>query len=442
MSMFPNNFLWGAASAAPQIEGGWDCDGRTPSIWDVAPAQKIKNGENCRIACDHYHRMREDVALMREIGLKSYRFSISWSRVIPAEGKINPKGLQFYSDLVDELRRSGIEPIVTIYHWDLPVWVQKKGGWMSESIIPLFRDYTKVVVEALSDRVRWWIPMNEPQCFVMSGHMTGTHAPFKKNVLALSRLTRICMRAHAEAVSAVRQYAKQPVKVGIAMAAGAFIPKDESREAVEEARRKTFYEGIGTMGNRWWGDPMLLGRPVTAYGIYRTRLKDMPKVRCKLDFLGVNVYQPFQEGSWGNKPAAGDPDRLTSMGWRIDGRCLYWTIRFMHERYGLPVMVTENGMADTDTVAADGKVHDAKRTRFIREYLAGLQRAVQEQIPVLGYQYWSILDNFEWAEGYGPRFGMVYVDYNTQKRIRKDSSFAYQKIIAGNGACLEGDSKV
>ena len=436
MSRFPKDFLWGAASAAPQIEGGWDCDGRTPSIWDVAPAKKIKNSDNCRTACDHYHRMKEDVALMKEMGLKSYRFSISWSRVIPVEGKVNTKGLQFYSDLVDELLKSGIEPIVTIYHWDLPVWVQEKGGWMSQTIIPLFAEYTRVVVEALSDRVKWWIPMNEPQCFIMNGHIVGAHAPFKNNVFAMSKLSRICMLAHAESVNTVRRSAKQPVKVGIAMAAGAFIPKDESEAGISNARHKSFYQGIGTMGNRWWGDPMLLGKPVTAYGIYRSRQKDMPKIRCELDFLGVNVYQPFQEGSWGNKPAQGDPDRLTSMGWVIDGRCLYWTIRFMHERYGLPVMVTENGMADNDTISPDGKVHDEKRIRFIHEYLAGVKRAVSEGIPVLGYQYWSMLDNFEWAEGYEPRFGIVHVDYKTQKRTFKDSAYDYKKIIETNGACL------
>ena len=436
MSVFPKNFYWGTASAAPQIEGAWNVDGRTPSIWDVAPAGKVKNNDTTHEACDHYHRYKEDVQLMKELGLKSYRFSISWSRCVPEEGKVNPKGLQFYSDLVDELIANGIEPMVTIYHWDLPVWVQEKGGWLSESIIPLFAEYTKVVVEALSDRVKWWIPMNEPQAFIMNGHMTGAHAPFKNRYLALSKMTRICMLAHAESVKAVRKYARQPVKVGIAMAAGAFVPKEESKEAIQDARRKSYYEGIGTMGNRWWGDPILLGEPVTAYGVYRSRKKDMLKIKCDLDFLGVNVYQPFQEGSWGNKPASGDPDRLTSMGWIIDGRCLYWTIRFMHERYGLPVMVTENGMADNDVVSADGKVHDEKRIRFIHEYLSGVKRAVSEGIPVLGYQYWSMLDNFEWAEGYEPRFGIVHVDYKTQKRTLKDSAYEYKKIIESNGDCL------
>lgn len=432
---FPKDFLWGAATAAPQIEGGFDEDGRTPSIWDVAPAKRIKNGANCHIACDHYHRWKDDVALMKKMGLKSYRFSISWSRVMPSEGVVNQKGLQFYSDLVDELIKNGIEPLVTIFHWDTPVWVYKKGGWLSKKIIPLFAEYTKAVVEKLSDRVTYWMAMNEPQCFIMNGYMQGAHAPFKHRYLALSKLTRICLLAHAESVNTIRKYAKKPPKVGIAMAAGAFIPKSESNADIEEARRNSFYGAMGTMNNRWWGDPVFKGETVSAYGVYHTRKKDMSKIKVKLDFIGVNVYQPFQEGSWGNKPANVPEDRKTSMGWVIDGRVLYWTIRFFYERYGLPVMVTENGMADNDKVI-NGEVNDVKRQSFIREYLDGVKRAVTEDIPVLGYQHWSLLDNFEWAEGYEPRFGLIHIDFKTQQRTLKDSAYEYKKIIESNGELL------
>lgn len=435
---FPKDFLWGAATSAPQIEGGWNEDGRTPSIWDVAPAKKIKNGANCHIACDHYHRWKDDVALMKKMGLKSYRFSISWSRVMPQEGIINQKGLQFYSDLVDELIKAGIEPLVTIFHWDTPVWVYKKGGWLSKKIIPLFAEYTKVVVEKLSDRVTYWMAMNEPQCFIMGGYIQGAHAPFKHRYLALSKLTKICLMAHAEAVNTIRKYAKKTPKIGIAMAAGAFIPKSESNADIEEARRKSFDVGLGLMGNKWWSDPLFKGQPVSAYGVYRTRKKDMPKIKVKMDFVGVNVYQPLVEGSWGDKPADVPDDRKTSMGWIIDGRVLYWTIRFFYERYGLPVMVTENGMADNDEhdKVVNGAVHDVKRKLFMQEYLDGVKRAVNEDIPVLGYQHWSLFDNFEWVKGYEPRFGLIHVNYKTGQRTIKDSAYEYKKIIESNGEIL------
>lgn len=432
---FPENFLWGAASAAPQVEGGYQDDGRCLSIWDVAPKEKIKNGDTCHIACDHYHRYKEDVALMREMGLKSYRFSVSWCRVMPAEGQINPKGLAFYSDLVDELLKNGIEPLVTLYHWDLPLWVQEQGGWFSEKIVPLFRDYTRAVVDALSDRVTWWMPLNEPQCFIMNGHMVGAHAPFLHRYLALSRLTRNCLFAHKAAVDVIRKYAKKPPKIGIAMAASAFVPTSESEADVAQARRDTFYHPSGTMSNRWWGDPLFKGEPVRAYGVYHTSRRDMPRIQCDMDFIGVNVYSPMQR-DWKDHSGEWLEERKTSMGWLIDGRALYWTIRFFHERYGLPVMVTENGMADNDTVGADGRVHDTKRISFLKEYLGNVKRAVDEGIPVLGYQHWSIMDNFEWAEGYGPRFGLIYVDYGTQKRILKDSAHEYKKIIETNGECI------
>jgi beta-glucosidase len=430
---FPKGFLWGAATAAPQIEGGYLDDGRTPSIWDIAPSDKVKNNDTCHVACDHYHHWKDDVACMKELGLKSYRFSISWSRVIPAEGTVNAFGLQFYKDLVRELRRAGIEPLVTLFHWDLPVWVEKQGGWLSNKIIPLFAEYTRVVVEALSDQVTYWIPMNEPQCFIMNGYMQGAHAPFKHRYLALSRLTKNCLLAHAESVKTIRKHAKTPPKIGIAMAAGSYIPKDDSPEAEEAAYRKSFYDNRGTMSNRWWGDPIFKGMPVSAYGVYRTFRKDMPHYKCDMDFVGVNVYQPFFEGSWGDKtPKDIAKENQSSMGWVIDGRVLYYTIKFFYRRYGLPVMVTENGMADNDIVI-DGKVQDHKRIRFIKEYLAGLKRAVNEGIPVLGYQYWSLLDNFEWAEGYTPRFGLIHVDYQTQKRTLKDSALFYKEWIQSNG---------
>ena len=434
---FPDRFLWGAASASAQVEGAWNEGGRTPSIWDVAPAKKIRNGEDCHTACDHFHRFREDVALMKELGLTSYRFSISWPRVMPEEGVVSEAGLRFYSDLVDALIEAGIEPLVTIFHWDLPLWVYRKGGWMSEKTVPLFAEYTRAVVDALSDRVQWWMTMNEPACFIMNGYLQGAHAPFKRNYLALSKLTRVCMLAHGAAVKVIRARAKRAPKVGIAFSSGAFVPEHETAQEIATAREKSFESTNGLMSNRWWMDPMVLGKPVRAYGIFATHQKDMEAICQPLDFMGLNIYTPFNYADWGNdasKPSPGTPKN--ALGWVIDERCMYWNVRFIHERYGLPIMVTENGLAAHDIVSEDGLVHDPQRIDFIHRYLRQLKRAIDEGVPILGYQHWSIMDNFEWAEGYDPRFGLIFIDYPTQNRIVKDSAWDYAKIIASNGACL------
>lgn len=245
------------------------------------------------------------------------------------------------------------------------------------------------------------------------------------------------MLAHAKAVKVIRKTAKLPPKVGIAMASGAFVPEGETQKDIDEARRKTFGDGIGLLGNCWWMDPILAGKPVKAYGVYHTSEKDLPEICQPLDFVGVNVYQPFNNAPWGGDPNAnriGGPK--TSMGWTVDERVLYWTLRFVYERYKLPIMVTENGMAENDFVCLDGKVHDPQRTDFIYRYLGSVKKAVSEGVPVLGYQYWAVMDNFEWAEGYDPRFGLIYVDYATQKRIIKDSGYEYARIIRCNGECL------
>lgn len=432
---FPQDFLWGTATAAAQIEGAYNEDGRTPSIWDTAPQGKIKRDETCHNACDHYHRWREDVQLLKELGVKSYRFSLSWSRIMPQEGVINPKGIQFYSDLIDALLENHIEPLVTIYHWDLPVWAQEKGGWLSKNIIPLFADYTKVVVDHFSDRVQYWMPMNEPQCFIMNGHMVGAHAPFQHRYLALPKLTRNCLMAFHGSCEVIRKYAKQPPKIGIAMATSAYIPKDESPEAIAQAQTDSFSKGSGLMGNLWWSAPLLEGRAVRAYGVYSVGKKAAAKIKTDLDFIGINVYSPFQKG-WYSTNESVPEEQKNSMGWVNDGRCLYWAIRFWSERYNLPIMVTENGMCDRDKIASDGAVHDTKRIGYMKDYLSNVKRAVSERYPVIGYQYWSMLDNFEWAEGYEPRFGLIHVDFDTYKRTPKDSYYFYQEVIASRGECI------
>ena len=436
-TVFPKDFLWGAATASAQIEGGWDCGGRTPSIWDVAPAGKVHNDETCHTACDHYHRWREDVALMKELGLKSYRFSVSWSRIIPQEGTVNKEGLKFYSDLVDALLEAGIEPLVTLYHWDLPLWMHEKGGWKTLAIRNAFLEYASAVVDRLSDRVQYWITFNEPQCFLMNGYMQGVHAPFQRDYLSLPRITRNFMLTNAATVRLIRERAKKNPRIGIAFAAGAFIPAEETQSGIETARHKSFYKGMGTMNNRWWMDPILLGKPVAAYGVYRSRKRDMKDIQVDFDFIGINNYTAFNYSDWGGDKNI-DTSNLpkNSLGWIIDGRSIYWTVRFLHERYKLPIMITENGMSNLDAVNEQGEVADDLRIGYIDEYLQNLKRAISEGIPVLGYQHWSLMDNFEWAEGYDPRFGLIYVDFETGKRTIKKSGYHYKSIIESNGATI------
>ena len=427
---FPSDFLWGTASASAQIEGAWNEDGKCPSIWDVA-GKHIKNGETCHVACNHYHRYQEDVALMKELGLKSYRFSVSMCRVMPEEGKINPKGLEFYGNLVDALVAAGIEPLCTLYHWDLPVWAQKQGGWKNPKIIDWYLQYAEAVVNSLSDRVRYWMTFNEPQCFLMLGYVAGAHAPFRHDIFTFKKAIRHFLLAHGKAVTLIRKIAKQKPMIGIAMAFTTYIPDSEDEAGLKDAAQKSFESMVGEGSNSLYMDPIGLGK---ASKMMKRKLsaEDLRVICAPRDFVGVNVYQP-SNGMINKKNYNTDALPKTMLGWVIDTRCLYWTIRQYWERYHIPVMVTENGMANPDTVDADGKVHDQIRCDFLDGFLGSVKRAVDEGIPVLGYQHWSIMDNFEWAEGYGPRFGLVHVDYETQKRTIKDSAVHYAEIIRTNG---------
>ena len=424
-------FLWGAASAAAQVEGAWNDDGRCPSIWDIA-GDHIRNGEDCHTSCDHYHRFREDVALMRELGLNSYRFSVSWCRIVPERGRINPKGLAFYSELVDELIKAGIEPLVTLYHWDLPVWIQEMGGWAAPEIIDEFLAYTQAVIDALSARVACWMTFNEPQCFLGGGYQMGFHAPFLQDQEKFRHGVQHMLLAHGKTVSLLRKNAKKPPKIGIAMAAYTYIPRSESEADLREAAEKSFV--TSRMGREWnslYMDPIGLG---TAPDLMKDLLspEDLKIISAPIDFVGVNVYQALNVRVDSEEYLAQDLPR-TMLDWVIDGRCLYWTIRQYYERYHLPVMVTENGMAWADIVSSDGRVHDVERIRFLDEFIGEMNRAIREDIPVLGYLHWSVMDNFEWCEGYGPRFGLIHVDYETQKRTIKDSGYHYAEIIRNAG---------
>lgn len=446
---FCKDFLWGAASAAHQIEGAYLEDGKGMGIWDTFEQETgyIIRNENGNVACDHYHRYREDVAIMKELGLKSYRFSVSWPRVMPeGYGTVNEKGLQFYIDLVNELTEAGIEPMVTLFHWNLPTAIYELGGWENPQVVDWFEQYTDVVTTALGKKVKYWMTFNEPQLFIGAGLNAGVFAPFeKKSTEALMRISKNVYLAHGKAVRIIRKNCQNSI-VGMAPTGEIVIPRDMNAESIERARKLSFSmkKESFTSSITWWSDPVFFGKiPEDAQAIFGECLPVLTEeeweiVTEPLDFYGFNVYQGLEDldstEEYGPYAYPGSPK--TSMDWNVTPEVLYWSCRFLYERYGKPIMITENGMSSFDWVSLDGKVHDPNRIDFLHRYLRSIKDAVSEGIPVLGYQYWSIMDNFEWINGYDKRFGLVYVDYRTQKRTIKDSACWYRDVIATNGEIL------
>ncbi len=451
--MFPKDFLWGAASAAYQVEGAYNEDGKKDGVWDhfTHLPGYVDYAETGDVACDHYHRFREDVAIMKKLGLKSYRFSVSWPRVIPeGTGKVNEKGLKFYSDLVDELIAAGIEPMVTLFHWNYPMALYEKGGWKNDESPDWYAAYVKVVVEALSDRVKYWMTFNEPQLFIGGGHHIAFHAPFEKNSQKdMMRIYRNLFLAHGKGISVIRENAKQVVKAGMAPTGSVYVPKDDSKEELERARKASFAlnKDSYSFSNSWWADPIMLGHfPEEAKDIFGDDLpvfsdEEWKLISQDLDFYGFNVYQAARSGGFGDRKDKYDEYSYrgrpkTVIGWNVTPEVLYYAPKFFYERYKKPVMITENGLANVDWESLDGKVHDPQRIDFLNRYLLQLERAIDDGVEVLGYQYWSIMDNFEWANGYDPRFGLVYVDYRDLRRIPKDSAYWYSEVIRTNGQSL------
>ncbi len=449
---FSKDFLWGAASAAYQLEGAYLDDGKGMGIWDTFSQEKkyIAHGDNGNVSCDHYHRYKEDVALMKKIGLKSYRFSVSWPRVLPEGiGKVNEKGLKFYIDLVDELLAAGIEPLLTLYHWNLPTALYEKGGWKNPEIVDWFEEYTDLMTKTFAGKITYWMTINEPQIFGGFGYVEGQHAPFEKVSEAdFMNISKNIFLAHGKAVQKIRENCPSGVKVGFAPSNSCVIPKELTEKGIEYARKlsfkidaKKYYIGIA-----WWADAIVKGEfSEEAKEVFGDRLihisdEEWKTIAQPLDFYGFNVYSAHDEEKipdplgYDRYSYCGSPK--TSIGWDITPEVMYWNCRFLYERYGLPLMVTENGMASYDWVSLDGAVHDPGRIDFVHRYLLELKKAVDEGIPVLGYQYWSIMDNFEWAAGYEKRFGLVFVDYRTLERTVKDSAYWYKEVIASNGENL------
>lgn len=447
---FKKNFVWGAATSAYQIEGAWNEDGRGLSIWDVYTREPgcVFGGHTGDIACDHYHRFKEDVQIMKELGLKAYRFSISWPRLIPnGTGKINETGVQFYSELIDELLNNGIEPCITLFHWDYPYELYKKGGWMNSESVRWFAEYAALVVERFSDRVKRFITFNEPQCFIGLGYLTKEHAPgIKAPHRDIFVMCHNVLKAHGAAVIAMRKAAKQPIKIGYAPTATMTYPLTESREDIDAARKLLFEcpsLDNWTWNVSWWSDPVILGKyPEDGLKKYKEYLpeitaEDMKLIHQPIDFYGQNIYQGLCVKAGENEKSEIVPHSTgytkNAMQWPVTPKCLNWGPRFLYERYGLPIYITENGMAAHDTVSLDSKVHDPNRIDYIHRHLIELEKAIDSGAEVDGYFHWSLMDNFEWSNGYAERFGLVYVDYETQERIIKDSGYWYRDWIKNNG---------
>lgn len=438
VSIFPGDFVWGAATASYQIEGAAFEDGRTESIWDrfCRIPGKVRNGDTGDVACDHYHLWEKDVELMKTLGLKAYRFSMSWSRVLPeGRGKSNQKGIDFYSRLIDKLLENKIEPFVTLYHWDLPMVLQDAGGWLNRRIADWFAEYASVMYKALGDRVTYWSTINEPNAFTACGYLNGKHAPGVRDLYTYFQVNHHLLLAHGDAVKAGRAFLPK-AKFGIVPAIGMDYPLTDSpqdRAAVDEAWAK---------GARMILDPVLRGsypfpldsidpkiRPVVLEG-------DMERISQQIDFLGINHYF----STWLSMGPDGHPHRVernipkTDRGWIIYPEGFRDMLLKVTNGYGkMPIYIMENGASNPDILSSDGMVHDALRVDYYRGYIKAMHEAIQMGVDVRGYFAWSLMDNFEWEEGYSSRFGIVYVDFKTRKRIVKDSGIAYAEIIKNNG---------
>ncbi len=454
---FPPGFLWGSATAAAQIEGAAHEDGKLDSIWDVfarVPGA-VANGDTPEVAVDHYHRMPQDVALMKELGLGSYRFSTSWARVKPADGDVNRAGLSFYSRLVDELLEASILPWLTLYHWDLPEAVQETGGWANRDTAYRFRDYATAVHDVLGDRVTHWTTFNEPFCSSLISYASGEHAPGLQDPRAALAAVHHQHLGHGLATAALRALGAE--QIGITLNLTTAIPQDSTDPVDIEAARR-----VDGLWNRMFIEPVVLGaypadllEDVADYGLAEVVLPgDLEVIHQPIDFLGVNYYhddqvsghpsekkvvvptdRPYASPFVGSEYVTFPPRDLphTAMGWEVNPDGLRTLLLRLSAQYPTlpPLYVTENGVAFDDVVSADGRVHDPERTAYVHQHVQAISEAIEQGADVRGYFLWSLLDNFEWAWGFDKRFGIVHVDYDTQVRTVKDSGMAYSAIIAG-----------
>jgi beta-glucosidase len=443
---FPSTFLWGAATASYQIEGAAAEDGRGESIWDrfSHTPGRVEGGDTGDVACDHYHRFAEDVDLMAELGLKAYRFSIAWPRLFPdGDGRLNQAGLDFYGRLVDRLLERGITPMATLYHWDLPQRLQDaRGGWVSRDTVGRFGDYAAAAIGALGDRVPHWVTLNEPWCSAFLGYHQGRHAPGIQDLASAVRASHHLLLGHGLAVDAFRA-SGQPGSIGITLNLNPVGPATDREADIRAAR---LFDGNL---NRWYLDPVFRGSyPADLVDHYASLGADMDfiepgdleSIARPVDFLGVNYYfrsvvQASPDGLGWEDARMQPGDVTTSVGWSIDPSGLSDLFARLRRDYpSIPMYVTENGIALDDEIGPDGTVADPRRIDYLDRHFAAAERAVAEGTDLRGYFVWTLMDNFEWALGYRPRFGLVYVDYPTQRRIPKASAHWLSGVIATNGA--------
>ena len=428
---FPTNFVWGAATASFQIEGAWNADGKGESIWDrfSHTPGNVVNNDNGDVACDHFHRYRDDFKLMQSLNLRAYRFSTSWPRVLPqGVGAINARGLDFYDRLTDAMLEYGLEPYLTLYHWDLPQALHDRGGWGNRDIVGQFADYATVMGKRLGDRVKNWMTLNEPWVVAFNGYRSGVHAPGIQDEKLALQVAHHLLVAHGAAADALRANVPD-ARVGIVLNLWPSETMHGTEQQLAHAEAQWQKDGA------WFLDPIFRGSypegAWNAYGALQPRVLpgDMAQIARKLDFWGINYYA---------RNVIGAPERVpgseyTEMGWEVHAPGFERLLVRLEKEYQLPpIYITENGAAFPDVNDGSGVIHDPRRIAYLYTHLEAVARAIQQGVDVRGYFVWSLLDNFEWAWGYGKRFGIVYVDYATQTRILKDSAKWYAQTIAEN----------
>jgi len=458
---FPEDFNWGSATASYQVEGAFDVGGRSASIWDTfsKTSGKVVRGDNGDVACDHYNRFLEDVQIMKDLGMQTYRFSIAWPRIMPnGTGEVNQEGIDFYNRLIDALLEAGIQPTATLYHWDLPQVLQDKGGWANRDIVQQFADYATVCAEAFGDRVSNWITINEPWCVTWLGNFWGVHAPGLKDLDTSIAVAHHTALAHAEATRALRAV-RPEIRSGITLNMTNYRVSDESNPELLQLR-----DYWDSNINRWWIDAQLHGTyPVNLVEFYGDKLAkvvlpgDMEKLKMDSEFLGVNYYSdsflntPTAEQVEKNEgtfvfPINSDgtsPAPHTDMGWPITPEGLGDLLIRIHDSWPeiTDIAITENGVAYDDEPDENGVVNDQRRVDYLLSHLHSVSRAIDAGSPVKSYYYWSLMDNFEWAEGYAKRFGIVHINFETLQRTPKLSAKVYSSVIASNGALLDTVAK-